>query len=421
MAFNTLFQKQKKAAATIETSQHRQLYPVLPAEKILAATHRKELLSEIRLLSNAPAEQHQALYQKLIENYSEFTQLLPHTLIKRYQREGSILDYALERAKLAIEIRKEYKLPLGAAHATILQQHALWTYTIFSGSLLYNLGQYISQFRVHLFDEQKQFTQQWQPYTSSMLGQGQFYKFWAVSTADARQYKTATSLFARQIMPHDGFNWIASNPQIFNLWLALLNGDIDAAGILEIIFFRADKKILTAEELAEVVSYENILHAEAEEAAELDKEKDTTAGEAFLAWLVDSIEKKKLSINQKDSLVHIVDAGIFLLHPEIFKKFAFSNNSFRDWVVVNKQFNMLGFAKLSGNDYKFDQFFADTADKSATKSGMIIEDTRGLLFTQKMPAVNTNIKPVAYNLGAAYPKLTELPAASASTVSPTHK
>lgn len=47
--------------------------------------------------------------------------------------------------------------------------------------------------------------------------------------------------------------------------------------------------------------------------------EDPLSGQEFIKWLKRQIKQKQLSINTKDAPIHIVDEGVFLLAPKIFK------------------------------------------------------------------------------------------------------
>jgi hypothetical protein len=70
------------------------------------------------------------------------------------------------------------------------------------------------------------------------------------------------------------------------------------------------------------------------------------------------LKDKSISVNEKDSKVHKVDGGLYIDYKALAKDFSSVYGSkFPNWVVVSGQFNSMGIAKLSGQDYKFDQFF----------------------------------------------------------------
>ena len=95
--------------------------------------------------------------------------------------------------------------------------------------------------------------------------------------------------------------------------------------------------------------------------------EDTLAGELFWKWLKEQIESKKISLNKDDSMAHLVQEGLLLEHEKIFRDFTKTYSQYRDWIVVYKQFNHLGLTRLSGQDYKFEQYFSDSPYKTVAR------------------------------------------------------
>ena len=78
----------------------------------------------------------------------------------------------------------------------------------------------------------------------------------------------------------------------------------------------------------------------------------------FWQWLKEMLEKNKLEFNQEDSVVHTVEGGGISVNLErVFRDFQKTYPQFRDWVVVQRQFNHLGIVPLSGYDLRFQQYF----------------------------------------------------------------
>jgi len=139
---------------------------------------------------------------------------------------------------------------------------------------------------------------------------------------------------------------------------------------------------------------------------------DLEAGEKFLEWLKEGLDDGSISVNEKDSMVHMLEDGLWFDVPEIYQAFNNTYASFRDWIVVQKQFNNLGLAKLSGYDYKHMQHFAEKGEAASRlgfmthrqaghtteKQGMIIKDSK-LLFKDKskVPGASSEMKGAKIN------------------------
>ena len=78
-----------------------------------------------------------------------------------------------------------------------------------------------------------------------------------------------------------------------------------------------------------------------QESSKLEEQPDVPdhLGTAFLFWLRDGIKNKTIRYNGAKHQVHIVDKGIFLVSPQIFKVYA--NTCDADWEAVQKSFQGL--------------------------------------------------------------------------------
>ena len=100
---------------------------------------------------------------------------------------------------------------------------------------------------------------------------------------------------------------------------------------------------------------------------EVFEPKETAIGELFWKWLREGLMKGELAINKSDAGVYSVREGILLAYSKIFEDFSRAYSQHRDWIVAFQQFNMLGLTKLSGDDYRFTQYFSEYP---AAKAGM---------------------------------------------------
>ncbi|WP_251865475.1 MobH family relaxase [Achromobacter sp. Marseille-Q4962] len=79
--------------------------------------------------------------------------------------------------------------------------------------------------------------------------------------------------------------------------------------------------------------------------------KATPSGEAFIAWLRQGIESRKLIINDAKALVHTVDGTAYLVSPGVFQRYVQEHpeiqalarqDDLHDWQWVQKRFEKLG-------------------------------------------------------------------------------
>jgi len=303
------------------TAKLTETYIIKSGATLLATEKRLQHTRNIKNLLNLPPKLYQRLYQQVIVQFAEFTQELPETVQGAFASAGGFLDHGLERASRALSLCLAYFFPEEKNFQQASTQQSLWIYAVFTAALLYDVGKLGVKYQIDICKKDGTTLQTWLPYTSSMVAQGKYYKYDFLKENRDNLRRMITPLLARQILAEaentgetepnsiGGFNWIASNPDVLEAWLALLSGDI-----------RSVSAFLTVIPLADAQTIEN--HIKMVDIPGLPT--DQQISDAFLQWLRDALEKQQLSVNETDSLVHLTQEGV-LIDREIFKTFSHEN------------------------------------------------------------------------------------------------
>jgi hypothetical protein len=305
----------------------RSLFPIVAADVLLASTPRKVVLENIRKTVDISDEHFNILYQSLINNFVEFVQLLPANNEAQF---GSLMDEGLLRASFALEQQKNADEDQ--------QPDPLLVYTLFSAALLFDVGFAINNRTVMVSEKDGTFIKEWLPNKGKMQQlDGGYYRVRYGGGMSLELSRRVTPLFAQQLMPLAGFNWIAQDPEAFDGWIVLLNNEKEIVNDLKPYLDYANKKIL-AEPAKEVFSAININILEPQE---------TALGEDFLEWLKNGLDTEAISVNAYDSDIHIIEEGLFLETPEIINKFCAQSPKNPTWEAVFAQLKKIGFVNLS--------------------------------------------------------------------------
>jgi hypothetical protein len=371
--------------APIETQR---VYPVLSAEQLLSQRGRRKVVDQIRVTCGAPHEHYNALYQQLMDNFAEFIQNLPMANNHRMRR----LDKQLHLASLALSLREPYLLAGEILNRTTDEQKALWNYVIFSGMLLGRLGQLVTQYNVSICDERGIFVKHWEPFLGPMNAQGSHYKIRDITHQSSPMDSQLNALIARQLMPEDGYHWIASVPEALEQWLLALDstGEREPFSLVARVyvelesFLSKQQKFLEAEAEEIFEKYlEELLDDrifDEDENAEFtnyigSEPAETLVGERFYQWLRNGIQDKSLTVNQQDSAVFMTQQGALLLHPEVFDKFLKTNPNAGKPQEVFDQFSKLGLVANS-NLQNYVQKFPGLREQNV--QGVVLKDTKAL-------------------------------------------
>ena len=212
---------------------------VLTAEKLLAPRHRQILLREIQGLVSIPVRHYEALFETAIRNYASFVQELPASEIHHHSAPGGMLDHGLEVTKGALAIRRGHMLPPGAEPEALAKQADRWTYAVFTGALLHDIGKPAVDQIIRTFAPSKKPLGQWTPWNGPMAV-NHYYHMDFVRPRRYGLHPRVGGLLAHHIIPPIGLTWLTEDQELFESWLCLITGDMESAGVLGEIIHEAD-------------------------------------------------------------------------------------------------------------------------------------------------------------------------------------
>lgn len=371
----------KMGKTEIQNYTEASLFPVLSADRLVPAVDQKSYLAKLNETLQMPVEHFEALYKDLLTNFIEYVQILPDYYGGHL---GSMIYEGMHRAHLAVQL-------LYDTHAA--RPEPILTYAVFSMSLLLDIKLVMATQKVMVSDEKGHYLFEWCPFNGSMVGRGEYFKIRPYSGHREAFLHSINPILAKDLLPEVGVAWLTTDSALFDMWIAALSGHADWAGELGHIH-KLLKKLMDE------------LRAEALDEGFVDVEawvpEETQDAEKFWKWLKDGVEDGSISVNEKDSLVHVLDDGVYIDVPEIYQAYNNTYAKHRDWIVLQLQFNNLGLPMLSGYDYKHMQHFSEKCESAArlgfltgkqsvghenlaAKSSMIIKD-KGMLFSDKSSA-----------------------------------
>ncbi|MCL5260137.1 MAG: DNA-binding domain-containing protein [Gammaproteobacteria bacterium] len=340
-----IFKTIKKVAKKPKSFEENSLFQIVPPEQLLSSLHREKMLNDIRAIVDAPKDHFSILYHHLISRFAEFVQILPTS---NEDKLGSLLDYGLMRGLFVVqEFKKDQDKKIDPRIM----------YVLFSATLLFDVGFAAGNRSVMISDKKGAYIKQWWPHKGAMTVEDGYYKIRRGGGYPPWLSRHVAVLLARQIMPEPGFSWIAKDSYALNAWIALLNNEQIGIEELRLYFDRASEMLEEFNLEHDITLSENV---------EITVPPETELGEEFLKWLQENIQNEKITVNKKDSYVHIVSEGIFI-DTELFKLFVSENPKTLNWKTVLNQFNLLGLNTTENNAAKITKYvYANPTGKTAT-------------------------------------------------------
>jgi len=192
----------------------------------------------IRSIIGVPEGHWQEVYLPVLQNYASLCQHLPASEAHHHAELGGLLRHGLETILEALMLRRNQLLPAGAPAEEIASQQDLWSYATVTAALLHDVGKPIADLVVTYISPANTQPQVWQPLTS-MLPTGSHYRFRFSAQREYHRHALMPPLLVHRILPQVSLDWLASEPAVFDAWLATISGTEDA-GPLATIAHAAD-------------------------------------------------------------------------------------------------------------------------------------------------------------------------------------
>src|SRR6187402_3068259 len=117
-----------------------QLMPIYTANQLFSLCKLDPNLSGLRALAGLDAPVFDLLIRSPICQFAELVQLAPASEAHHHAGPGGLLLHTLDVITLALKKRRGYQLPIAGSLSEIANQRHLWTYAIFVGCLLHDIG-----------------------------------------------------------------------------------------------------------------------------------------------------------------------------------------------------------------------------------------------------------------------------------------
>ncbi|KTD18684.1 putative helicase/relaxase [Legionella lansingensis] len=370
-----MFHRYGKKTKLSHAKSLSELTRIVQSPLILAEDKRKTLLTQIREASALEDSRFDSLCLSLIHNLVNHCQNLPETANSYYSQQGGLLDHALNRTEAALSLFKQYVMK--ESQDELSEEQKLWQYALFSAAILQGIGKLQIDFSIALYDNNGQFLKQWNPLLESLVSVGSHYSYEFLKESDEDFRRRLNLLLARLLMPVSGFSWLASNPQVLAVWLALLNEDLQGAGTLGAILIRANA--IALQRYFNQLMVKNYgsrgggrygrVSTFAGGVPESISEIEQQIGIEFIQWLTKALESGRIMVNKAP--LFMVPGGM-LMSVDMFKLFVREHPEFKNWQAAQNGFLSLGLHRL-GPDGDITSSF-EQANNQQMHRGVVFAD-----------------------------------------------
>jgi integrating conjugative element relaxase (TIGR03760 family) len=220
------------------------LLQIKSAKALLGNSNRTARIQHIEQLSSFPKKHFDVLCLPVIDAVAEFLQELPASEHHHHAYIGGALDHALEVAETALQLRKAYLLPSGAEPEQIVKRQDKWTYAIFLGAILHDIGKPAVDQMVTLYDAHYKLIGSWNPWAQRAIANVERAEWYAVKYNPMRVHKfheRVAPMIAKELIPAAGMTWLTEDQEAFVALVSMLLGERSDAGLAGEIVAKADR------------------------------------------------------------------------------------------------------------------------------------------------------------------------------------
>jgi hypothetical protein len=311
-----------------------------------------EAIAQIQAQVSCPPVSFDMLYVQTLKNMAQLTRDIPHTLQKDTP---TYFSYAVKQAVRTLMLRREKLLPKGALAEQIAEEDAAWTFAVFSSALCHGFIDWALCWCTQWCIGEGGDTQswhEWSPASGGLPEEATHYR-WKVCdkwVAYDDWIPVRQGFVAAQIVPMVGVQWLQGFETLWRFWWSVIDGRGAGENPLWDILRQAighrttsndseetsdmslkdakqeqDAPVETAiqdpEDIRQMRAGDDktqVMSCTATDARDTDalacKQEDNVndVAAAWLTWVRESIEHRRLSLNQPRAEIFTVEEGWFV-------------------------------------------------------------------------------------------------------------
>ena len=218
-----------RAAGHLRVLDHSQLLQVTGAHQLLKHLARHSRLSKVVFERD---------FLSALRQYVEFVQLMPASESHHHANVGGLLAHSLETTYHAMVLRGGYLLPRNGGAEIIDAQRDYWTYAVFFGALLHDVGKPLTDLRIEMRVPGSTSGSRWLPMSGSLreCGAEQYrVTFAPKAERDYGAHSKMGVVLLQRLVPATALNFLGRCPDVLQELTQFLGGDARQGVIAEIV------------------------------------------------------------------------------------------------------------------------------------------------------------------------------------------
>lgn len=221
---------------------------VLDASDLLQVTGAHQLLDHLYRHSKLSRQVFERDLLPAIQRYAEFVQLLPASESHHHAHVGGLLAHAMETCYHALVLRGGHLMAHAAGAEAIDAQRDYWTYAVFVGALMHDVGKPLADLRVDMLQAQGAESARWMPLAGSLREcQALEYRvaFAPKAERDYGAHARLSLVLMQRLVPPNALAFLGRCPEVMGELTQYLGGDARGGTIAKIVS-EADQRSTSA-------------------------------------------------------------------------------------------------------------------------------------------------------------------------------
>ncbi|MBW8831975.1 MAG: TraI domain-containing protein [Burkholderiales bacterium] len=211
---------------------------VLTHQQLLQVTGADQLLPHLARHSRLAKTVFERDLLPAVQRYAEFVQLMPASESHHHANVGGLLAHTLETAHHALVLRGGYLLPRNGGAEIIDAQRDYWTYAVFFGALLHDVGKPLTDLRIEMRQARSSEGTRWLPMAGSLNechAEQYSVKFAPKAERDYGAHGKLGVMLMQRLVPASALSFMGRCPEVLQELGQFLGGEARQGVIAEIV------------------------------------------------------------------------------------------------------------------------------------------------------------------------------------------
>lgn len=223
-------------------------FNVLSGADLLEHCKTQALIADIERQSRLSHEVFQRDMMPALVAYAEFVQLTPASEAHHHSHIGGLIAHTLEVVLASLTFRNGFLLPLHARTEVIDAQRDHWSYAVFFGALLHDVGKVLTDLQIDVRDNPTSPSRRWLPLSGALtMSRATEYevRFAPKAERDYLAHQRLSLVMLQSIVPANALAFLGREQTVLSALTKYLSGDEgvtdDGAKALSDIIKRGDQ------------------------------------------------------------------------------------------------------------------------------------------------------------------------------------